>query len=496
MKHQQSNRILTEIGPIERLSIAAIKEKKSFRIFKKETVRKAARFLEAFGSRVPILVDTNNEIVEGEIWFHAAKHLGLPDVSVLRISGLTSNQLNAYRIGIQRIPQSAGWDDAALADVFRQWSSEDLDFYVELTGFSAAEIDTLVENAVPMTSRSPTDDGVTRADLGTAVTQSGDLWLAGDHRLLCGDSLDPKSLALLLGREKAAVIITDPPYNVAVHGHVGGKGHIRHREFAMASGEMKGTEFGEFLLKSMRQLVAGSSDGSIHYIFMDWRHAQELLAAGSETYSELKNIVVWKKANGGMGSFYRSQHELVFVYKKGKGKHRNNVELGKNGRNRTNVWEYAGANGFDGRKSDEGELLTMHPTVKPVQMIADALLDSSARGEIVLDIFHGSGSTLIAAERTGRRLYGCEIDPIYVDVAIRRWQRHTGQQAIHEATGRTFDQMPADRHASAKPGVPQRKPRSKKAMPDLGNEKTEADQSRADRNERAVCPAIVPSALK
>jgi DNA modification methylase len=464
MRHRKSNSILAEIGPIERLPITAIKEKKSFRIFKKETLRQAARFMEAFGSRVPILVDADNEIVEGEIWFCAAKHLGLPDIAVLRITGLTPNQLIAYRIGVQRIPQSAEWDDSALADVFKQWSSEDLDFDVELTGFSAAEMDFLIESTASSARQQLSiNDGVTPADIGSATTQLGDLWLAGDHRVLCGNSLDAKSIEHLLGREKAAVVITDPPYNVAVHGHVGGKGRIRHREFAMASGEMKGTAFAEFLQQSMQQLAAGSIDGSIHYLFMDWRHAQEILAAGSAVYTELKNIVVWKKANGGMGSFYRSQHELVFVYKKGKGKHRNNIELGKHGRNRTNVWEYAGANGFDGRNTDEGALLSMHPTVKPVQMIADALLDSSARGEIVLDIFHGSGSTLIAAERTGRRLYGIEIDPIYIDVAIRRWQRHTGQRAVHQATGLTFDQTSAARHKKAV--APRRSKRSPPRSP-------------------------------
>jgi DNA modification methylase len=446
MQKERSNHIFTEIGTIDNLPITDIKADKSFRVFKKETVRKAAQFLEDFGLRIPIVIDGKGEIVEGEIWFHAARHLELAEVPVLRVSGLTPNQLNAYRIGVQRLPQMADWDDAALADVFKRWSAEDLDFDIELTGFSAAEIDLVIESTASRAkAESSINDVVTPADIGSATTQLGDLWLAGDHRILCGNSLDAKSIELLLGREKAAVVITDPPYNVAVHGHVSGKGRIRHREFAMASGEMKETAFAEFLRKSMRQLVAGSIDGSIHYIFMDWRHAQEILAAGSAVYTELKNIVVWKKANGGMGSFYRSQHEFVFVYKNGKRKHRNNIELGKHGRNRTNVWEYAGANGFDGRNTDEGALLAMHPTVKPVQMIADALLDSSARGEIVLDIFHGSGSTMIAAERTGRRAFAIEIDPIYVDVAVRRWQRHTGQKATHAATGRTFDQTYSDR---------------------------------------------------
>lgn len=446
MQTERSNHLFVQGGPVEYLPISLIEPGKSFRIFKKETIRKAARFLETFGLRLPIVVDANNTIVEGEIWFYAAKRLELSDVPVLRVSGLTPNQLNAYRIGIQRIPEAAEWDDAALTDLFKQWSAEDLEFDIELTGFSAAEIDFLIEsNGTKTHLSSSQDDCIQPADMGPCVSLPGDLWLAGDHRLLCGNSLEIGSLEALLGGEKASVVITDPPYNVVVNGHVGGKGRIRHREFAMASGEMKGDEFIEFLTTSMRQLISASVDGSLHYIFMDWRHSQEVLSAGTKLYNELKNICVWVKSNGGMGSFYRSRHELVFVFKNGKGRHRNNIELGKYGRNRTNVWEYAGANGFDGRKSDEGKLLAMHPTVKPVLMIADALLDSSARGEIVLDIFHGSGSTLIAAERTGRRLYGIEIDPTYVDVAIRRWQRHTGQQATLQATGQTFKQVSTKR---------------------------------------------------
>jgi hypothetical protein len=293
MKHHPSNQIFSEIGPIERMAIADIKEAPSFRIYKKETVRKAARFLESFGIRLPIVLDANNQIVEGEIWYHAAKQLGLIDVPILRLNGLTPSQLKAYRIGVQRIPQSAGWDDAALAEVFKEWSLEDLDFDVELTGFSAAEIDQIIEIGDSNVKAPPSaENDCTSADIGKTVTRAGDLWLAGDHRLLCGNSLDGQSLAILLGSEKASVVITDPPYNTVVDGHVGGKGRIRHREFAMASGEMKGGQFAEFLLSSMRQLVAGSDDGSLHYIFMDWRHAQELLAAGSTVYTELKNVCV------------------------------------------------------------------------------------------------------------------------------------------------------------------------------------------------------------
>ncbi|UGV27683.1 hypothetical protein E0H22_19565 [Rhodopseudomonas boonkerdii] len=353
MQTERLNHIVTDIEAIERLPIGSIKTSRSFRIFRKETVRKAARFLEEFGLRLPIVLDAKDEIVEGEIWFHAAKHLELTDVPIVRVGGLTPHQLNAYRIGIQRIPQSAQWDDAALADVFKHWTVEDITFDIELTGFSAAEIDILIETSDAKV-KAPTTTDITTADAGARISRLGDLWLAGDHRILCGNSLESDSFKILLGSETASVVRTDPPYNVAVQGHVGGKGKLKHREFAMASGEMKGAQFTEFLLGAFRQLAAASADGSIHYIFMDWRHAQELLAAGSSIYSELKNVVVWVKANGGMGSFYRSRHEFVFVYKKGKSKQRNNVELGKHGRNRTNVWEYAGANGFDGRHTLSG----------------------------------------------------------------------------------------------------------------------------------------------
>jgi DNA modification methylase len=238
----------------------------------------------------------------------------------------------------------------------------------------------------------------------------------------------------------AQVVFTDPPYNVKIDGHASGNGSIHHREFAMASGDMTPGQFTYFLTTVLNQLARHSSRGSIHFLCMDWRHLLELQTAGNQIYTELKNVCVWVKSNAGMGSFYRSQYEMVFVFKHGKARHRNNVQLGQYGRNRTNVWNYPGAIGF-GPKHEEGKLLALHPTVKPVALVADAILDCSERGDTVLDPFLGSGSTLIAAERTGRVCRGMEIDPIYVDVAIRRWQRHTGGQAIHAATGKRFDDL-------------------------------------------------------
>jgi DNA modification methylase len=242
---------------------------------------------------------------------------------------------------------------------------------------------------------------------------------------------------------KGAMVFIDPPYNVRIDGNVSGLGSIHHREFAMASGEMNEAEFIDFLSRAFSLLADNTANGSVHFICMDWRHLAEILGAGRQTYEELLNVCVWAKANAGMGSFYRSQHELIFVFKNGRGPHRNNVQLGQFGRNRTNVWQYPGANSF-ARHSDEGNLLAVHPTVKPVQLVADAIMDCSARGDIVIDSFLGSGTTVIAAERTGRRCYGIELDPLYVDVIIRRWQSFTGEQARHASSDRTFVELEAE----------------------------------------------------
>ena len=279
----------------------------------------------------------------------------------------------------------------------------------------------------------------------SAVSRPGDLWRLGVHRLLCGSALDGSAYVTLLEGAKAALAITDPPYNVAINGHVGGKGQIQHRAFEMACGEMTEAGFTTFLTTTFQHLAAHSTDGSIHYVFMDWRHMQEMLTAGHAVYSELKNLCVWNKTNGGMGAFYRSKHELVFVWKSGAAPHLNNFELGQHGRNRTNVWDYAGVNSFRSERMDE---LQMHPTVKPAGMIADAIRDCSKRGDLVLDPFCGSGTILMAAERTGRKARALEIDPVYVDVAIRRWEALTGKSATL-ATGETFEEVTEQRTSEA-----------------------------------------------
>jgi DNA modification methylase len=290
-------------------------------------------------------------------------------------------------------------------------------------------------------------DVLPEVSAGPPVSQIGDLWFLARNRLLCGSALDIGAFTALMGPERAAMVFTDPPYNVPIDGHASGLGTIHHRPFPMASGEMDKAEFTAFLLQALRNLAAFSAPGSLHYLCMDWRHLEELLAAGGEVYGELKNLCVWVKDNAGMGSLYRSQHELVLVFKQDGGAHRNNVELGRFGRNRSNVWHYPGANSF-ARAGAEGNLLALHPTVKPAAMVADALLDCSARGGIVLDPFLGSGTTVIAAERTGRRCYGIELDPGYVDTAIRRWQILTGEKARQAASGCYFDDLAAEAEAA------------------------------------------------
>jgi DNA modification methylase len=266
------------------------------------------------------------------------------------------------------------------------------------------------------------------------------MWSLRKHRVLCANSLLESSYTRLMTGRRASIVFADPPFNVRIDGHATGKGRTKHREFAMASGEMTKRQFTTFLKKALGFLSRNSVPGSVHYICMDWRHIGELLGAGERIYSELLNCCVWVKSNGGMGSLYRSKYELVFIFKAGTARHQNHVLLGKHGRNRTNVWTYPSANSFGGQ-GEEGNSLVQHPTKKPVAMIADALLDCSARGAIVLDNFLGSGSTLLAAERVGRICYGIELDPIYVDVAIRRWQRYTGEHAVDAATGKRFDEL-------------------------------------------------------
>lgn len=403
-------------------------------------IKQIAQSIEVFGFVVPILIDRWNRIVAGVGRYLAAQLLGLEIVPVIRIEHLTDAQLKAFRIADNRLSELASWNDQVLAETLNELSELELNFSIEATGFTVAEIDLRIEG-LSNTPNDATDsaDQLPPPTNHSVVSKLDDLWHLGRHKLLCGNALSADSFHRLLGSNRAQMVFTDPPYNVRIHGHASGKGRIQHREFPMAAGEMDAIGFTSFLTRFCALSAKYSVNGSIHFVCMDWRHAGELLEAGCLAYTELKNICVWVKDNGGMGSLYRSRHELVFVFKNGTASHHNNVQLGRYGRNRTNVWEYACANTFS-RQSDEGYLATLHPTVKPVTMVADAMLDCSARGDVVLDPFLGSGTTLIAAERVGRRCHGIEIDPLYVDTIIRRWQAYSGQSAIHEASGATFDE--------------------------------------------------------
>ena len=414
------------------------------RTHSKRQITQIAASIKAFGFNNPILVDATGVVRAGHGRLEAARLCGMTSVPAIRLDHMTPEDFRAYALADNRLAEEAGWDDAILAIEFQELRLLAPDLDLTLTGFEVPEIDLIIEQA------GHEDDVVGEAEADfplPAISRPGDLWLLGDHRIYCGSALEPATYQSLMAGAEADAVFTDPPYNVKIAGHVGGKGRIQHREFAMASGEMDDGEFRSFLRSSASLLAAHSRPGSIHFICMDWRHALPLLDVGAEFY-ELKNICVWVKDNGGMGSLYRSQHELVMVFKRSGGQHQNNVQLGRFGRNRTNVWSYPGVNSFS-RAGEEGNLLALHPTVKPVQLVADALLDCTGPGDLVLDSFLGSGSTLIAAERTRRRCYGIELEPAYVDAAIRRWQRHTGAHAVHALSNARFDDARPEDQADA-----------------------------------------------
>ncbi len=405
-------------------------------------VRQIARSIESFGFNVPVLIGAGRRVLAGHGRIMACKELGWSEVPTISLEHLSEAQARAFMIADNRLTENSVWDDRLLAEQLKELSVLDLEFSIEATGFEMGEIDLRIEGLTSTAERDQADD-LESVPAGPPVSQAGDLWLLGEHRVLCASALDRAAYATLMEGEKADLIFTDPPYNVRIEGNVSGLGAARHREFAMASGEMSQAEFTSFLVRALSLLAGHSTEGSLHYVCMDWRHMEELLSAGRTAYSELKNLCVWVKDNGGMGSLYRSQHELVFVFKHGRKPHRNNVMLGMHGRNRSNVWSYPCASSFS-RSGDEGNLLSLHPTVKPAAMVADAIMDATCRRDIVLDGFLGSGTTLIAAERTGRRCFGLELDPLYVDTIVRRWQEFTKNDARHAVSGRSFADIEAE----------------------------------------------------
>lgn len=409
---------------------------KNARLHTAKQIRQIAQSIGSFGFNVPVLIDRDLNVIAGHGRLLACKRLGWSEVPTIRLEHLSEAQKRAFMIADNRLTEIASWDDRLLAEQLQALSSVELDFDIETIGFDMGEIDLRIE-LLNAREASPAESPVPDVS-GPAVSRLGDLWLIGRHKLLCGDARSEAAHAELMGTERAAAVFSDPPYNVPIDGHVSGLGKVRHREFVMAAGEMTREAFTEFLTIALERMKKSSHPDSVAFVCMDWRHIRELLDAGRSTSLDMLNLCVWTKPNAGMGSLYRSQHELVFVFKLGSGRHLNNVQLGAYGRNRSNVWAYAVGPGF-GRAGEEGHLAALHPTVKPTAMIADAILDVTRRGEIVLDPFLGSGATLMACERTGRRCYGLELDPLYCDVIIRRWQSYTGGSVRLATTGEAFD---------------------------------------------------------
>lgn len=412
----------------------------------KRQIRQIARSIENFGFNVPALVDSKGRLIAGHGRALAAHQLGMTSIPTITIDHLTEPQVRAFMIADNRLTENSNWDSRMLAEQLENLSTLDLHFSVDVTGFEMGEIDLMIEGlARPASAKVDPADAIPDSVSKAQISRSGDLWLLGRHRLLCGDGTKEHCFSALMKGGSAAMVFADPPYNDPIDGYVSGFGKIHHAEFSTASGEMTEGEFTIFLATAIKQLSENSSDGSLHFICMDWRHCFELLCAARGVYSEFKNLCVWVKHSGGQGSLYRSQHELVFVFKKGTRPHRNNIQLGEFGRYRTNVWQYHRVSGISGR-SDENHLANVHPTIKPVELVADAILDCTARGDIVLDSFAGSGTTLMAAERTGRTCYGIELEPRYVDTIVRRWQAFTGQKAVSELSGESFSDLEGNRN--------------------------------------------------
>lgn len=431
-EYQLRNHPSIELVPIHLLK----PNERNPRTHSDKQIQQVASSISRFGFVVPIITDDEYRIVAGHARWRAAQRINLTELPTIKVAFLSEADRKAFALAENRLAELAGWDQELLAEELNWLFDNDYD--IDITGFTLADMDFSIGSSEPSAEPEQVElpDPTT-----TAVSQVGDLWLIGPHRLYCGNSLEPASYEFLLGRERADMVFADPPYNVKIDGHVSGLGKIKHREFEFASGEMSQAEFTQFLRSVFRNCVLFSGSGSIHYQCMDHRHVREILDAADGVYSQYKQLVVWKKGNAGMGAFYRSQHELIFVFKSGKGKNTNNFMLGETGRYRTNVWEYAGANTFrKGRDKD----LADHPTVKPTALVMDAILDCSNRGDIILDPFSGSGTTLIAAHKTGRRGAAIEIDPLYVDTALTRLKQASGLTPVH-ADGRTFDEVAADR---------------------------------------------------
>lgn len=411
------------------------------KIHEEKQIQQIAKSINKFGFTNPILVDEKSEIIAGHGRLLAAQLLKLETIPIIRLTHLSEPEKRAYRIADNRLAENGQWNVELLKLEFSEIEKMALNLEDELnldiTGFDFKEIDVLLAKDKPNEKADDKLNSVPYVAENEIVSQHGDVWLLGKHKVICGDALKEETYQRLFHDVHANMVFIDPPYNVKIQGHVCGAGQTKHKEFSFGSGEMNEAEFISFLKTSLANIAKYSAENSIHYVCMDWRHIYELLSAARNIYPKMLNMVVWCKKNGGMGSFYRSQHELILVFQNGKGSHVNNVELGKHGRYRTNVWHYAGVNSF----GSEQKNLKMHPTVKPVELVRDAILDASKRGDIVLDAFLGSGTTLIAAEKAGRVCYGIEYEPLYVDTIIRRYCELTGVWAVRKDDGKPYNEL-------------------------------------------------------
>jgi DNA modification methylase len=427
--------LAVELIPIDTLVLGS----RQVRTRTKSMIEAMAACILQFGFLIPVIIDADNRIICGKGRVQAARLLGMTEVPCIRITHLSEAERRVFAIAENQLGQLAGWDNETLKLELQELSGMDLSFSLELTGFSSAKIDSIMFSGDSGDSGDRSENAIPALP-DRITSRIGDLWQLGNGRLLCGDATEAASFARLLGGEKVRCVFTDVPYNVPIAGHVTSGG--KHGEFVMASGEMSDDEFTGFSTQVMVRARENLIDGGLLYYCIDHRHLEHTLAAASAAELERLNLIVWDKKAGGMGSFYRSRHELIFLFRKPGASHVNRVELGKHGRDRSNVWTYEGVNGFGAAKAKARE---MHPTVKPLALVRDAILDCTAKGDAVLDLFSGSGTTLIAAEQVGRRGFATELDPRYVDVGVIRWQEFTGLEARLASTGQTFREVRAER---------------------------------------------------
>ena len=409
------------------------------RVHPEEQLKMIEASIAAFDFNNPVLVTPEHVLIAGHGRLEAAKKLGLERVPALVLAHLSEAQQRAYRVADNAIMLKGEWSLELLAQELEFVSAVDFDIPVEALGFEMGEIAFLIDDAKSAASRGGNDEEeVVEPDRSLAsVSRLGDIWQIGPHGVICGDARDRATYARLLGDRRADVVISDMPWNVPYKGHIGGLGKVQHEEFVMASGEMTREEFRGFTKDVLVLQSDFSRPGALSLQFIDWRSVADMIEVGEEVYDALINLCVWVKPNGGMGSLWRSRHELICVFRTKGARHQNNVQLGKHGRNRTNVWEYAGASSFGAERMKN---LAAHATCKPVAMIAEAIKDCTNRGDLVLDAFLGSGTTVMAAHESGRVGAGIELDPHYVDVAVQRIAEVVGTEPVHE-DGRSFEEV-------------------------------------------------------